>query len=241
MQELQSQGRGVIPIAIELGLARNTVRKYLRQAPEPPLPSPRPLRASHLDRYEDYLLKRWREGVRNAAQMYREIGALGYQGSNTLVRAYVAHLRTTTADGSSPHSRKERARGIAPRALRWLLARKREDLDREDQARLDQLLELSPEVPVLYALLHAFLLIVRERKQEQLRPWMQEATRSGIAEHKSFVAGIERDYDAVYAALHHPWNQGQTEGYVNKLKTVKRMCFGRAGFALLRQRLLHAG
>lgn len=62
----------MIKIAIELGLARNTVRKYLRQAPEPPLPTPRPLRASQLDRYEDYILKRWREGARNAAQIYRE-------------------------------------------------------------------------------------------------------------------------------------------------------------------------
>ena len=30
-----------------------------------------------------------------------------------------------------------------------------------------------------------------------------------------------------------------TEGKVNKLKTLKRVMYGRAGFALLRQRLLH--
>lgn len=241
VQELHNQGTGIIKIAKELGLARNTVRKYLRQAPEPPPPTPRPLRASQLDRYEDYILKRWKEGECNAAQIFREISALGYQGANTMVRAYVRHLRTSTADGSVPRSRKERAKAVSPRALRWLLARKREDLDQEDQARLDQLLKLAPEVPSLYTLLHAFLEMVRERKQEQLRPWMQQATNSGIAELKSFVAGIERDYDAVYAALHLPWSQGQTEGFVNKLKTVKRMLYGRAGFALLRQRLLHAG
>ncbi len=31
-----------------------------------------------------------------------------------------------------------------------------------------------------------------------------------------------------------------TEGKVNKLKTLKRVMYGRAGFPLLRQRLLHA-
>jgi len=158
-----------------------------------------------------------------------------------MVRAYVRHLRTSTSDGSAPRSRKERAKAISPRAFRWLLTRKREDLDQEDQSRLDQLLAVEPSVPSLYTLLHAFLSMVRERKQEQLRPWMQEATKSGIPELGSFVAGIERDYDAVKAALCLPWNQGQTEGFVNKLKTVKRMMYGRAGFALLRQRLLHAG
>lgn len=81
--------------------------------------------------------------------------------------------------------------------------------------------------------------MVRERKHEQLRPWMEEATKSGILELKSFVTGIERDYDAVKAALRLPWSQGTTEGKVNKLKTLKRVMYGRAGFPLLRQRLLH--
>ena len=45
-----------------------------------------------------------------------------------MVRAYIGHLRTTTADGSPPLSRKERSKALSPRALRWLLSRKREDL-----------------------------------------------------------------------------------------------------------------
>ena len=56
---------------------------------------------------------------------------------------------------------------------------------------------------------------------------------------KSFVVGIEQDFEAVEAALRLPWSQGQTEGQVNKLKTLKRQMYGRAGFALLRQRMLH--
>jgi transposase len=238
-QELHAAGMSLRKIGEELSLARNTVRKYFRQAPEPPLPTPRPLRASQLDPYEDYLLEQWSQGKRNAAQLYREISARGYTGCATLVRAYVAHLRSTTADGSAPRSRKERAKAISPRALRWLLAHKHDDLEKEDQARLDQLLNLSPEVQTVYALLQAFLKIVRERKHQELRPWMEQAIRSGIPELKSFVGGIERDYDAVHAALRLPWSQGVTEGKVNKLKTLKRVMYGRAGFALLRQRLLH--
>jgi len=240
VQELHGQGRGILKIAKELGLARNTVRKYLRQAPEPPLPTPRPLRESQLAHYEDYILKRWKEGERNAAQIFREISTLGYLGANTTVRASMRHLRTSTLDGSPPRTRKERSKANSPRALRWLLARKREDLDQEEQIRLDQLLKVSADVSLIYALLHTFLSMVRERKPGQLRAWMQEAVKSGLAELKSFVGGIERDYDAVKAALHLPWNQGQTEGFVNKLKTAKRMMYGRAGFELLRQRLLHA-
>jgi len=239
VQELHAAGMSLRKIGEELGLARNTVRKYFRQPPDPPLPTPRPLRASQLDPYEDYLLDRWSRGERNAAHLYREIRERGYPGSASMVRAYVGHLRMTTADGSPPRSRKERAKAVSPRALRWLLARKRDDLDQEEQARLEQLLNLSPEVQTVYAFLQAFLKMVRQRKHQELRSWMEQATRSGIPELGSFVVGIERDYDAVYAALRLPWSQGITEGKVNKLKTLKRVMYGRAGFALLRQRLLH--
>ncbi len=68
---------------------------------------------------------------------------------------------------------------------------------------------------------------------------MSQVANTGIPELKSFVAGVERDYDAVKEALRLPWSQGITEGKVNKLKTLKRVMYGRAGFALLRQRLLH--
>ncbi len=80
--------------------------------------------------------------------------------------------------------------------------------------------------------------MVRERKHERLRPWMEEAAKSGIPELKSFVGGIERDYDAVKAALRLPWSQGQVEAQVNCLKLQKRIVFGRANFDLLRLRVL---
>jgi len=67
VHELHAAGMSLRKIGEELGLARNTVRKYFRQAPEPPRPTPRPLRASQLDPYEDYLLHRWSQGERNVA------------------------------------------------------------------------------------------------------------------------------------------------------------------------------
>ena len=40
------------------------------------------------------------------------------------------------------------------------------------------------------------------------------------------------------AGLSESWSNGQTEGFVNKLKLVKRQTNGRAGFPLLRTRVL---
>ncbi len=139
----------------------------------------------------------------------------GSAGAQTLVRASLASLRQHPDQASHDHPRKARAASRSPRDLRWLLARSPEDLTQEEQAKRTRLLAVSAEVQRVHALLQAFQEMVRQRRPERLRPWMQEASKSGIAALKRFVAGIERDYDAVKAALRLPWSQGRTEGKVN--------------------------
>ncbi len=236
VQELHQQGNSLRTIADQLGLARNTVRKYVRQPPEQPQPTPRPLRSSILDPYEDFLLKRWCQGCRNAALLYRELRDQGFTGGNSLVRAYIAYLRTHPEQATQP--RKQRA-GVSPREVRWLLAKKPENLPEEEQAKLSRVLETTEDMRLVYHLLQTFLQMVRERQADRLDAWMEAARASGIKELRSFVAGIERDYDAVRAGLSLPWSQGVVEGTVNKLKMHKRLMYGRAGFPLLRQKLLH--
>ena len=66
---------------------------------------------------------------------------------------------------------------------------------------------------------------------------LEEIEREDLA---TFASRVEKDKDAVQAGLTWPINNGMVEGYVTKLKLIKRTMYGRAGFALLRQRVLHA-
>lgn len=63
---------------------------------------------------------------------------------------------------------------------------------------------------------------------------------SHLPELIGFAKGIEQEKPAVVAGLTLKWSNGLVEGKVNKLKLIKRMGYGRAGFPLLRQRILHA-
>ncbi len=49
---------------------------------------------------------------------------------------------------------------------------------------------------------------------------------------------LNKDLDAVRNAVTEPWSNGQAEGQINRLKTIKRAMFGRAGIDLLRARML---
>jgi len=243
VHSLRSQGLSLHQVVKEVGLARNTVRKYARQPVPavPPEPTLRPRRASVLDSYEEYLLRRWNEGCRNGVLLFGEIRAQGYTGGKTVVKDYIRYLRKHHPSQTiSSRPRQQRSASASPRELRWLLARQREDLDEEQQARLNRLLAGSTEVQQIHELLQNFHVILRHKQHERLDCWLEQAQKSGIPEMRSFALGIRRDYEAVKAAILLPWSQGQTEGQVNKLKTLKRAMFGRAGFPLLRQRMLQS-
>jgi len=103
-----------------------------------------------------------------------------------------------------------------------------------------QLRQSHPKVDLAYDLVQQFAQMLRTRTGEQLDAWLEKVRASQIREFQSFVVGIERDKAAVVAGLTLPQNNGLVEGKVNKLKLIKRMGYGRAGFPLLRQRILHA-
>ncbi len=82
--------------------------------------------------------------------------------------------------------------------------------------------------------------MVREQKHENLDAWLNEARAGGITTLQTFAEGLKHDGEAVRAALETLYSNGQTEGQVNRLKTLKRQLYGRANFDLLRQRVLFA-
>jgi transposase len=83
--------------------------------------------------------------------------------------------------------------------------------------------------------------MVHQREGQRLDVWLTQVAASGLPELQSFAAGVEHDQEAVQAGLISALSNAQTEGQVTKVKLIKRTMYGRAGFPLLRQRVLYAG
>ncbi|WP_443193606.1 transposase [Mycetohabitans sp. B46] len=79
----------------------------------------------------------------------------------------------------------------------------------------------------------------KRRAHEALASWLRQAQASGVPEMQRFAAGIGHDYDAVHAALLTPYSNSIVESHINRLKLPKRQMYGRAGFQLLRTRVLN--
>ena len=53
-----------------------------------------------------------------------------------------------------------------------------------------------------------------------------------------FVEGLADDAEAVVNGCTESWSNGMVEGFVNKVKWIKRSSYGQAGFPLLQRRVL---
>ena len=73
-----------------------------------------------------------------------------------------------------------------------------------------------------------------------LPDWLAAVRGDDLPPLHSFAPGVEADLAAVTAGLALPFSSGVVEGHVNRIKLLKRQLFNRAGFALLRKRVLLA-
>ncbi len=132
VQALRAQGKPIKAIVRELGLARETVRRFAR-APrvEDLLATARiGARPSILDNFTDHLHQRWNEGCTSAKQLFAEIQASGYRGSYGTLRAYLRPFRAL-ATAPPAAARPPKVRHIAS----WIL-RRYDDLDPDEQVKL---------------------------------------------------------------------------------------------------------
>ncbi|SUA60358.1 Transposase and inactivated derivatives [Oligella urethralis] len=109
---LNKQGYSIKAISRELGIARNTVRKYIRNDDAMPRYQRKSARPSKLDPYKDYLHQRIEQAAPDwipAAVLYREVVALGYDGKIRILSDYVAQFKP--APSSDPLVRFETAPG----------------------------------------------------------------------------------------------------------------------------------
>jgi transposase len=234
-------------IAQRLQITRATVSRYLKATGFPER-APYPRLESKIDPYHTYLSERWAAGETNGRQLWQELQSQGFRGSLMSVMRWAARQQLLSPPPpSSRRGRKGQAReaqgeqALAPlrvRRVAWWLLRRPDTLSTGHQAVLARMEQASPVFGRLYRLAVQFTEMLRKRQVEQLRPWLEAAQASELKELKSLADGMERDYAAVEAALRLPYSTGPVEGNINRLKLIKRSGYGRAGFDLLRLRVL---
>ena len=128
------------------------------------------------------------------------------------------------------------------RHLAWLALGHVREPTAEDHAILKALYRHWPELPETAELCGQFSSFLKDHDEGSLEAWMQLAEGPGIVpEVNGLLKSCVRTGRRCGEVVRQPWSQGQVEGQISRLKMIKRQMYGRAGFDLLRQRVLHAG
>jgi transposase len=269
VKELAARGLTTNQIAGRLRIHWLTAQRYA-EAEGFPERAKRQGDRSPIDIYLPQVRRRWEEGCHRFEDLFTEIKAQGYSGKGYGLRRVLAVWRTEfereqgRADKPLPkYARVSKAATLqnipraayglessavigppqpapSPRRVAWIISRPAEELSDEDRLYLGRLFELSPEIEQAQSLTQRFIGLMRERKSEEFDAWLGEAGHSDVAEMKAFAKGLKQDYAAVKAGLTYEWSNGQVEGQINRLKTLKRAMFGRANLDLLKARVLKA-
>ncbi len=228
VHNLLNHGVGSLDCSRQLGLSLNTITRYAR-VPEPQrLRRPPQYRACLVDDYREHLrARRAADPGVPVLRLFEEITKLGYTGGLNLLYRYINQGRLD-GDRIMPSPR---------RLTRWLLTRPT-NLTTGRRAHLDELVAACPEMTALAEAVRVFATLMSERRGEQLDQWIINVRGVGLVELEPFLTGLDQDHDAAVAGLTLLYSAGPIEGINTKSKLIKRQMYGRAGFPLLRHRIL---
>ena len=230
VHRLLGQGVGLLECARRLDVALNTVKRYARmKEPTGDRRAPR-YKPILVDPYRDHLRRRRAEDPAvPVTHLLREIRELGYTGSANLLVRYLTQGR---AEGDKPVT--------TPQRFARLLLTRPENLHDKDTALLRELTEACPEMTELAHLTGEFaqLLIPTEGNDAKLTDWITTVRATDLPHLHSFCNDLELDRAAVDTGLTTPYHNGRTEGVNTRTKRIMRQMHGRAGFPLLRHRIL---
>ena len=230
-------GASLSAISRQVGADRKTLRQWLQAGAMPTWR--RPPRGSLLEPYREHLERRWAEGCCNAARLWRELVGLGFPGRPALVRAWATQWRRA---GPTPGRAPVMVNGQpwrppSGRRVARLLMAGADTQSAPDRVFVARLLEEAPALSAAIAVAQRLARVLRRQSDEALGNVLTDAASTPLA---AFVTELRKDIAAVQAALDLPWTTSPAEGQIGRIKMIKRTMYGRAGFELLRARVLHA-
>jgi hypothetical protein len=129
-------------------------------------------------------------------------------------------------------------RRISPLMAAALCVKPRRQMTTRQIVNLDASKAASAEFTTMRHLAVRFRGLLRGGTVEKLDVWLRDARRSGIYGMRRFARALRHDIEAVRNAVLEPWSNAQTEGQINRLKTLTRAMYRGAGVDLLRARLI---
>ena len=244
VKELQQKGFRPFRISKLLGISRPTATKYCKMDF---LPDRNSKLRNEYYKYDAYVEREAGSG-KALLLIYKEICDMGFSGSLTPFYDRYRYL----SDGHRGYRVKkwkpdpERKKPVDDRSellpVKSILSvvnkiLKRQNVDGTQQKTFDALMSLD-WFKEMYEAVRMFREVINGNETVCLIRWMKLYWKTSVSPLKTFITGIKKDFEAVRNTIKYNLTNGLTEGFVNKLKVIKRSMYGRAGLGLLKNKLV---
>lgn len=234
VKEMQQQKLSKRAIAIALKINKKTVSRYMSLDA---LYIRKGHSTTNFDSFTQILLDECNRN-RTFKDLFHTIVKSGFNGKYT---SFCERMNSLYANNKiskhNTHSQIAPVRVWSPNKLSFLLYMDDEKLNTNDKRFLELLYDKCPEVKEMEVLVKQFKNLFKLKEPGSLLKWIAD-TQTSDSSIKNFAKNLLRDYEAVNNAVITSYSNGQVEGQVNRLKNIKRMMYGRAGFQLLRKMVL---
>ncbi|MBO0588353.1 transposase [Sporosarcina sp. E16_3] len=167
--------------------------------------------------------------------MYAAIQKIGYAGTFSGVRTYIESIRKDRKNNIS----REKTLSIARRKVCLWMWGFLGELEADEKIYLHRVFEDYPELKFVYKCIQSFRNVIKNCDVEGLIMWLKDQLTSKIQPFYYYAVRLRSDIQSVKNALIQPFSNGLLEGQVNRLKSIKRMTYGRAGLLVLEKRVLY--
>ena len=107
-----------------------------------------------------------------------------------------------------------------------------------NQNQFDEVVKKYPLIGQIFKIIADFKSILIKKDLSKFAEWINNVSSLKIKELDGYIKGIKSDYNSIINAIMLDYNNGLAEGSVNKLKTIKRIMYGRNNFELLRSKVI---
>lgn len=251
VKRLQEEGKGVSETMSLLGMTRATVVKY-RGLDSFPVPKGKSVSACHL--HTEFVEEQYARGI-SLAEIHRSLVGKGVGISRMSFYWHFSYL-SDGHRGYRPAVQKARMeedwqRGVRPvvsgsgapvpsaRLLAQIVMKGVLDKElSEYEGKIMETLRKHDWFTELHEAARSFRQILRSGCPSRVDAWLEKYGKSETSRLQTFMNGLRRDIAAVRNAVLFQESNGIVEGYVNKLKAVKRSMYGKAKLDLLKVKMV---
>ncbi len=238
-KKLYAQGHSINAIAAHLKSNRKSIRRYIHLDVLPARNTPTTSEYStNFDHFIPYIQQNYGPQT-TYKQLLADMIAQGFNGKYTsfcerMNRLVAQNLVGQPLDKPQPLARQQT---WSSTKLAFIALTDTSLLPAKDLEFFTFLCQHSAPIQKAAELAQQFKTLLGKQHHGSFDEWLESASHPDSLL-KNFAKGIKSDYHAVEQAINSDISSGKVEGHINKLKTIKRSMYGRAGIDLLTKMLL---